>query len=57
MYQGMKLIVNGQKFDRLLDKDGNTTTDLSIATAYAVAHLEYSIKQTDQIVFRQSNQF
>jgi hypothetical protein len=57
MYQGMKLIVNGQKFDRLLDKDGNTTTDLLIATAYAVAHLEYSIKQGDQIVFRQHKQF
>jgi hypothetical protein len=40
MYQGMKLIVNGQKFDRLLDKDGNTTTDLLVATAYAVAHRE-----------------
>jgi hypothetical protein len=57
MYQGMKLIVNGQKFDRLLDKDGNTTTDLLVATAYAVAHLEYPIKRGDQIVFRQSNQF
>ena len=53
----MKLIVNGWHADRLLDKDGNITTDLLVATAYAIAHLEYSIKQGDQIVFRQHKQF
>jgi hypothetical protein len=54
MYQGTKLIVNGQSFDRLIDKDGNTTTDLLAATSYAVAHVEHFIIQGDQIVFRQS---
>jgi hypothetical protein len=57
MDQGTKLIANGQRFDRLIDKDGNTTTDLLMATAYARANLEYSIKQGDQIVFRQYKQF
>ena len=57
MDQGTKLIVNGQSFDRLIDKDGNTTTDLLAARSYAVAHIEHFIIQGDHIVFRQSNQF
>jgi hypothetical protein len=57
MDQGIKLIVNGQQADGLLDKDGHSATDLSMATAYTAANITYTIVQGDQVVFRQSKQF